>query len=61
MMRKMRRMNNSRIKYLKSLYLMQKVVWWMRSFSSSHNKPRGKKEKLGERKMLYFQRIEDDI
>ena len=57
MMRKM----NSRNKYLKSLSLMQKVVWWMRNFSSLHNKHRDDVGELGGQRMLYFQRIEEDI
>ena len=59
-MKMIRKMNN-RNKYLKSLSLMQKVVWWMRNFSSLHNKHRDDVGGPGEQRMLYFLRIEDDI
>uniref|UniRef100_A0A2P2LMA3 Uncharacterized protein MANES_14G005700 n=1 Tax=Rhizophora mucronata TaxID=61149 RepID=A0A2P2LMA3_RHIMU len=57
----MKRMSNNRNKYLKNLSLMQKEVWWMRNFSSLHNKHRDAKERLEEQRMLYFQRIEGDM
>lgn len=60
-MKMMRKMNRNRNKYLKSLSLMQKVVWWMRNFSSLHNKLRDDVGKLEERRMSYFQRLMEDI
>lgn len=58
--KRMKIMNKSRNNYLKSLSLMQKGVWWMRSFSFLHNKRRDAKGRLGEQRMLSFQRIEVD-
>ena len=60
-MTKTKRTSNKRNKYQKSSYLMQKGVWWMRNFSSLHNKPRNAEERLGGQRMLYFQRIEADV
>ncbi|CAL5425371.1 unnamed protein product [Camellia sinensis] len=60
-MKMMKRMSNNKINYLRSLSLMQKGVWWMRNFSSLHNKPRDAEERLGGQRMSYFQRIEADI
>lgn len=57
MMKIRKRMNKSRNNYLKSLSLMQKGVWWMRSFSFLHNKRRDAKGRLGEQRMLSFQKI----
>ena len=56
----MKRMSSRRNKYLKSLSLMQKGVWWMRNFSSLHNKHRDAEGRLGEQRMLYFQKTEVD-
>ena len=55
----MKRMN-SRIKYLKNLYLMQKAVWWMRTSFSLLNKHRDAVGRLGGQRMLYFQKIGAD-
>lgn len=55
----MKRMN-SRIKYLRNSYLMQKGVWWMRNFFSLLNKHRDAVGRLVGQRMLYFQKIGDD-
>jgi len=57
-MKKMK-MSSNRTKYLKSLYLTLRAVWWMRNSSSLLNKPRNVGGKLAGRRMSYSQKIED--
>lgn len=56
-----KRMNNSRNKYLKNSSLMRKEGSLMRNFSSLHNKHRDAEGRLGEQRMWYFRRTEDGI
>lgn len=46
-----KRMSNSRNKYLKNSSLTQKEGWLMRNFSSLHNKHRDAEGRLGEQRM----------
>ncbi|RRT39435.1 hypothetical protein B296_00059143 [Ensete ventricosum] len=56
-----RRMNSKSSKYLMSLSLMPKVGSWMKSFSFLRNKHKDIEVKLGEQRMLSFQKIGADI